>query len=301
MPFKFSSFLFSWNVSCTGLHTWWILLFQRFDDFDAARNLTNSNSQLSYAVGRVPTSELRTCSSLQLNLIFYHKSARAFVCSACRLIKTSLLRFAPLSIICRSLCISSRGLWMNDLDAGHVSTAVASILIEEVFGYHTINRSSGGQGHQGTMKTYEDYHSWYSCRACHSYLWRFHRSYLLFRWIWVYNFQNFPAETPRPSVASLKLLKLLRHGTTSKHQQYSAITKDIIRQYWKIIEPLYIIIYIYVYTYIYIHRTPLSLSLYIYIYIYIPIKSILIIFASPCVSQQLQEDHRRPTEQLLVV
>jgi len=36
------------------------------------------------------------------------------------------------------------GLWMNDLDAGHVSTAVASILIEEVFGYHTINRSSGG-------------------------------------------------------------------------------------------------------------------------------------------------------------
>ena len=91
MPFKFCSFLFSWNVSCTGLHTWWILLFQRFDDFDAARNLTNSNSQLSYAVGRVPTSELRTCSSLQLNLIFYHKSARAFVCSACRLIKTSLL------------------------------------------------------------------------------------------------------------------------------------------------------------------------------------------------------------------
>jgi hypothetical protein len=54
---------------------------------------------------------------------------------------------------------------MNDLDAGHVSTAVASILIEEVFGYHTINRSSGGHWHQGTMKTYEDYHS---CRACHS-------------------------------------------------------------------------------------------------------------------------------------
>ena len=75
---------FSWNVSCT-------LDFLLFQRFDAARNLTNSNSQLSYAVGRVPTSELRTCSSLQLNLMFYHKSARAFVCSACSLIKTSLL------------------------------------------------------------------------------------------------------------------------------------------------------------------------------------------------------------------
>ena len=61
---------------------------------------------------------------------------------------------------------------------------------------------------------------------------------------------------------------------------------------------IYTYIYMYIYTYIYIHRTPLSLS--IHIYIYIPIKSILIIFASPRVSQQLQ-DHRRPTEQLLVV
>lgn len=40
---------------------------------------------------------------------------------------------------------------MNDLDAGHVSSAVASILIEEIFGYHTINRSSS-EGSQAAYR-----------------------------------------------------------------------------------------------------------------------------------------------------
>ena len=85
------------------------------------------------------------------------------------------------------------------------------------------------------------------------------------------------------------------------NQQTPAIFSDHKRHHKTILKnnrtSIYNYIYIYVYTYIYIE--PPSLSL--YIYIYIPIKSILIIFASPCVSQQLQEDHRRPTEQLLVV
>ena len=45
---------------------------------------------------------------------------------------------------------------MNDLDVGRAVTAVTSILIEEALGFHTINRSSGGQVcHERLFKPFE--------------------------------------------------------------------------------------------------------------------------------------------------
>ena len=78
---------------------------------------------------------------------------------------------------------------MNDLDAGHVSSAVASILIEEIFGYHTINRSSSeGQGHHEEILRYIEtfIHAVPAILICSSVVdsccsTRFHRSYLWFR------------------------------------------------------------------------------------------------------------------------